>query len=358
MGTAHPTGFPTYVLVGWLASVVLQPFGEPAFRMNLLSTICVAVAAGVTVDLVRRLTGWLALGMAAGIGLALMPIAWAIATHAETHTLHLAFVAILLWLLVAWEERRPAAAPRPCERATAVTATWSRRPRSSGWLVGNHSLTLLLAIPVGLYVLAVDPGIWRRGRLVAACVGGAGPDRRPRLPRAPVTCRAVPRPARVRHARHLGGVQIHRPGRAVPGQPARSVRGPAAQVRRPRDADRHPVRDPRPAHPDRLRRDRPAPAALRAVDRDGRRDHLLLRRVVRQRRHQPLLPRAGADGLDVAGHPGRGRRRAAGGLAGDPGDAAYAATTTDEPNVPTSYIADEAHGIDESGPAATGPRSR
>ena len=35
LGTAHPTGFPTYVLLGWLASVVLQPFGEPAFRMNL-----------------------------------------------------------------------------------------------------------------------------------------------------------------------------------------------------------------------------------------------------------------------------------------------------------------------------------
>ena len=28
LGTAHPTGFPTYVLLGWLASVVLQPFGD------------------------------------------------------------------------------------------------------------------------------------------------------------------------------------------------------------------------------------------------------------------------------------------------------------------------------------------
>ena len=28
MGTAHPTGYPTYVLIGWLASIVLQPFGE------------------------------------------------------------------------------------------------------------------------------------------------------------------------------------------------------------------------------------------------------------------------------------------------------------------------------------------
>ena len=39
-----------------------------------------------------------------------------------------------------------------------------------GLAVGNHSLTLLLAVPVGLYVLAVDPGIWRRGRLVLGCV--------------------------------------------------------------------------------------------------------------------------------------------------------------------------------------------
>ena len=31
MGTFHPTGFPSYVLLGWFASVVLQPFGEPAF---------------------------------------------------------------------------------------------------------------------------------------------------------------------------------------------------------------------------------------------------------------------------------------------------------------------------------------
>ena len=103
MGTAHPTGFPTYVLLGWLASVVLQPFGEPAFRMNLFSALCLAVAAGVTVDLVRALTGWLVLGIAAGIAMALTPIAWAIGTHAEAHSLHLALVAILLWLLVAWD---------------------------------------------------------------------------------------------------------------------------------------------------------------------------------------------------------------------------------------------------------------
>jgi hypothetical protein len=186
MGTAHPTGFPTYVLLGWLASVLLQPFGEPAFRMNLFSALCMAVAAGVTVDLVHTLTGRVVLGIAAGIGLALTPIAWAIATHAEAHSLHLALVAILLWLLVAWDGRvRPPAGTGDAEvgdAASDVSATIdgpAARDRGDRYLlaaalvyglaVGNHSLTLLLAIPVGLYVLAVDPGIWRRGRLVLGC---------------------------------------------------------------------------------------------------------------------------------------------------------------------------------------------
>ena len=89
------------------------------------------MAAGVTVDLVRALTGRLALGIAAGIGLALTPIAWAIATHAEAHTLHLALVAVLLWLLVEWDARvrSPGADPT----ATGATATCSPRRSSSGW---------------------------------------------------------------------------------------------------------------------------------------------------------------------------------------------------------------------------------
>ena len=184
LGTAHPTGFPTYVLLGWLASVILQPLGDPAFRMNVFSGLCLAVAAGVTVDLVRALTGRIALGIAAGIGLALTPFAWAIATHAEAHTLHLALVAILLWLLVAWEDR--VRAPRPLAlSATVATGDSSRydvarRDRGDRYLLaaafvyalaaGNHSLTLLLAIPIGLYVLVVEPAIWRRGRLVLACL--------------------------------------------------------------------------------------------------------------------------------------------------------------------------------------------
>jgi hypothetical protein len=168
LGTAHPTGFPTYVLLGWLGNVVLTPFGEPALRMNLFAALSLAVAATLTVDLVRALTRSIAIGVLAGLGLALTEIAWAIGTQAEAHALHLAFVAILLRVLVAWEQRvsDEGAADRGDRGDRYLVAAAA----IFGLAMGNHSLTLLLAPAVGLFVLAVDPGIFRRPRLVATCV--------------------------------------------------------------------------------------------------------------------------------------------------------------------------------------------
>jgi len=163
MGTAHPPGFPTYVLLGWFASVVLQPFGEPAFRMNLLAGLCVATAAGITVDLVRALTRSALLACLAGAGLALTPIAWSIGTHAEAHALHLVFVAALLRLLVAWEARvRNAPAGSADRYLVAVAIVF-------GLSVGNHPLTVLLGPSIALFIRAVDRVTWHNSRLVAWC---------------------------------------------------------------------------------------------------------------------------------------------------------------------------------------------
>jgi transmembrane protein TMEM260 (protein O-mannosyltransferase) len=167
LGTAHPTGYPTYVILGWVANTLLAPFGEPAFRMNLFAGLSIGVAAAVTTDLARTLTRSTALGALAGLGLALTPAVWAIGTRADAHALHLALLAILLRLLVGWEDAR-SRAEDPADR------------RPDRWLIaaafvfalsmGNHSLTLLLAVPVGLYVLAVQPRILARPRLVLTCL--------------------------------------------------------------------------------------------------------------------------------------------------------------------------------------------
>ena len=193
MGTAHPTGYPTYVLIGWLASILLQPLGEAAFRMNVLSAILVGLGSAVTVDLTRRLTGSTLLGAAAGLGTAVTPIVWAIGTHADPHALHFALVAIILWLLVRWEQARrvldrsddaervsrsrdAAAAPaqaRPDEPISRPAARRADRLLLAaavvvGLSMGNHSLTLLLGPPIILYVLAVEPGIRRRRGFILA----------------------------------------------------------------------------------------------------------------------------------------------------------------------------------------------
>jgi hypothetical protein len=168
MGTAHPTGYPTYVLLGWLANILLTPIGEPAYRVTALSLVAVAVAAAATVALARRLTGSMVIGVATGIGLATTRLVWLNATRADPHPIHLAFVALLMLALVRWADARTDRLERRAvdRRLTLAAVVF-------GLAAGNHSLTLLLAPPIVLYVLAVEPGILRRPRFIAACIGAA-----------------------------------------------------------------------------------------------------------------------------------------------------------------------------------------
>jgi hypothetical protein len=180
MGTMHPTGFPAYVLVGWVASVVLQPLGDEAFRMNLLSAILVAGAVGVTVHLLRRLDVPLPVALAGAIGLALTPIVWSVSAAADAHALHLLLVTLIVLALVRWEQlvaernatRDDPMAARRADRAIILAAGLF------GVALANHGLALLLIPAVGLFALAVDPELVRSPRLVAAtlvaCFGVAG----------------------------------------------------------------------------------------------------------------------------------------------------------------------------------------
>jgi len=167
MGTAHPTGFPTYVLLGFIGNILLTPIGEPAFRVTALSLLAVATAGGATVVLIRRLTGSAEIGIATGIAIALTPVVWLNATRADPHPIHLALVALLLVALVRWEQGRKELDRARADRRLVLAAVLF------GLAAGNHSLTLLLAPPIALYVLSVEPGIWRRPLFMAKCLGAA-----------------------------------------------------------------------------------------------------------------------------------------------------------------------------------------
>ena len=173
MGTMHPTGFPAYVVLGWLAGVLLQPLGDEAFRMNLLSALLAAGAVATAVALFRRLGAPLPIAAACAIGLALTPITWRISTAADAHALHLLLVALIVLALVRWADfvaHRDAdpgdpALGRRADRGLALAAALF------GVALANHGLTLLLIPAVGLYVLAVDIGVLRRPRAVLTALG-------------------------------------------------------------------------------------------------------------------------------------------------------------------------------------------
>ncbi|HEX5579703.1 MAG TPA: DUF2723 domain-containing protein [Candidatus Limnocylindria bacterium] len=164
----HPTGFPTYTLVGWLWSQL--PLGTVAWRMNLLSGVCMAGASALLVLSVEQLAAerhrWTVAGSAAvaGLAFALASEPWRNAIRADVHALHVLLAAVVIWLLLVW---------RAAERV--------RAPRAGGWLLaasllfglgmGNHPLIGLMAFGVGAWLLFVDRDLWRRWRLVLGCIG-------------------------------------------------------------------------------------------------------------------------------------------------------------------------------------------
>lgn len=162
LGIAHPTGYPTYTLLAWLASVLLQPFGNEALRANMLSALLAAGGCAIVGVTVTWFTGRLIAGVGAGLVLALATETWSNALHAEPHALHLFLVAVVLALLAVWRGR--VRAEQPSDRWLIAAAAMF------GVSLGNHALTLLLAPGIGLFVLAVQPAILRRPRTILACV--------------------------------------------------------------------------------------------------------------------------------------------------------------------------------------------
>jgi hypothetical protein len=97
----HPTGYPTYLLVGHVFSR-LVPFGSPAYRMNLLSAVFGTLACLVLHRLLRRLGAREVVAWAVAAAFGLTPTFWRISVVAEMYSLNLLFVALVTDALVAW----------------------------------------------------------------------------------------------------------------------------------------------------------------------------------------------------------------------------------------------------------------
>ena len=153
LGIAHPTGYPLYILLGKLFS--LLPFGSTAWRVNLTSVVFTTGAVVLFHRLLLKLTQAPLASLLTSLALALSRSLWSQSIVAEVYGLNLLFVTGILSLafpLLA--DQRPA----------------GREKRREVWglafLLGlsltNH-LTMILLLPaLGLALLLGRPQMDRR----------------------------------------------------------------------------------------------------------------------------------------------------------------------------------------------------
>ncbi len=169
-GFAHPTGYPLYLMLGWLWTH-LVPLRDPAFRMNLFSAVWGGVTMGLFALLVMRVLRFVArrdvpvlspgasrlIAFGAALTFTFTPTFWSQAIIAEVYTLHAAFVAGIFLALLSWAERFSQGEP---------SRSWARLVALLfGLSLAHHRSTILLVPGAVLWILLVLAGSRRRVRL-------------------------------------------------------------------------------------------------------------------------------------------------------------------------------------------------
>jgi hypothetical protein len=98
----HPPGSPTYLLLGGIFFGI--PFGDPAWRLNLMSASMSAIAAGIVTASARRVIDsgrtTTLVAICTGLCTSFAPLVWSQSLIAEVYTLAVLVVALLIYLAV------------------------------------------------------------------------------------------------------------------------------------------------------------------------------------------------------------------------------------------------------------------
>jgi hypothetical protein len=202
LGIAHPTGYPTFTMLGWLWSKL--PLGDGIYRMNLFSAVLCAIASGVYVHLIWLLLGLsrarkvqasrkakarngqgarrlpelpddirLLLSVFGALTIALSETFWSTSLSIEVYSLHILLMAFVLWSFAAavldQKQQEPARSRR----------LWLLFAFLFGLAFTNH-MTSILFIPAFAAVFfrrfGVKADAWKRvGLAVPAFIAGLLP---------------------------------------------------------------------------------------------------------------------------------------------------------------------------------------
>lgn len=159
LSVAHATGYPLYLLLGKLFVTVFA-YGNIAYRMNILSAVIGALAAGLVYLVALKLTNRPIASAAAAALFATNPAVWRQSGVASVGPLHLLLAAALIYTALDWHTRRRKG------KTSLVPIAFV-----FGLGLAHHSSTIVLAPAIILLVLLTDPDILRRGRELGVAAG-------------------------------------------------------------------------------------------------------------------------------------------------------------------------------------------
>ncbi len=164
LGIAHPTGYPFYILIGKLFS--LLPIGSMAFRVNLTSAVFATLAVIVIYGLIDSLSSDRLVAAIAAMSFAASAVFWSQAIVAEVYALNALFAAIIASLLV-----RVMTSQSPNLQSSHAQSTIYVLAFTSG-LALTHHLTAVILIPaILLALLLAQPKLSLKSWLIAwACL--------------------------------------------------------------------------------------------------------------------------------------------------------------------------------------------
>lgn len=102
LGVAHAPGYPLFTMLGHFFSQL--PLGPIPFRVNLLSAVCDALTVGIVFLTAFRLSRSRLASVIAALILALNPLFWSWSLIAEVFPLNNLLAALLIYLLVIWND--------------------------------------------------------------------------------------------------------------------------------------------------------------------------------------------------------------------------------------------------------------
>jgi hypothetical protein len=189
LGIAHPTGFPLYVLAGYLWSH-LAAIQSVAFRMNLMSGVAIAVACVAAYEVACELGSGRLVALFATLWFAFTQNVWTHAARAEAQDLSVACAALAIYLFVRWmrtaDGRCFAGAFALCGLAMAAhpNALWLLPAFVAGALIAQRrpswrlsalsALLLVAALALYLYLPLRSAYIVAHGLDPTATLAGAG----------------------------------------------------------------------------------------------------------------------------------------------------------------------------------------